>query len=254
MSVGERVKRYAVMVAGIFCISFGVALLTKSDVGTSAISVIPYTLSLLVGSLTYGTWVALFNMLLAVLQIVLLRRDTNFFDIVQQLVLAALFGSVVDLSMFILTHYNPHVYLLRLATLCASVVVLAFGAYLTLISHVGDMAGDGFARAVATVTHKDFGKVRAASDSSMAAVSVVMNLLAFHSLVTVREGTVVSAVCTGLVVGLFYKHCRKFEYALLPGNRSAEEELEVLEALEEPLEVDDDSVAASSETATTREG
>ena len=80
MSKTETVRRLVVMFLGFFCISMGVALLTKSDTGTSAISVIPYTVSLLLPQLSYGTYVGLFNALLVVLQIVLLRRDCVFSD------------------------------------------------------------------------------------------------------------------------------------------------------------------------------
>lgn len=69
MSLGQRIKRYIVMFAGIYGISLGVALLTKSNLGTSAISVIPYTLSVPLTQLSYGTWVALFNAALVVAQI-----------------------------------------------------------------------------------------------------------------------------------------------------------------------------------------
>jgi uncharacterized membrane protein YczE/cytidylate kinase len=223
MSVGERVRRYIVMFAGVFAISFGIALLTKSTLGTSAISVIPYTISILVPQLSYGTWVALFNMLLAASQIILLRKDADLFDIVQQLVLSAIFGSLVDVGMFLLSWYDPQAYVLKFATLICSILVLAFGAYLTLISHVGVMAGDGFTRALTKVTGKEFGNVRVISDSTMALTAVVINLIAFGGLVSVREGTVVSALCTGLVVGFCNKHLTRFEYAILPTNRPQEQ-------------------------------
>jgi cytidylate kinase len=67
------------------------------------------------------------------------------------------------------------------------------------------------------------GAVRMASDSTMAVIAAIMNLVAFHALVTVREGTVVSALGAGLVVGFFNKHLMGFEYALLP-NRPTEEQ------------------------------
>lgn len=122
MSKTETVRRLVVMFLGFFCISMGVALLTKSDTGTSAISVIPYTVSLLLPQLSYGTYVGLFNALLVVLQIVLLRRDCVFSDLCMQVVFCVSLGMFVDLSMFILSAYNPQAYPLRLATMMAGVV------------------------------------------------------------------------------------------------------------------------------------
>lgn len=218
MGWSERVRRYAVMLLGVFAISMGVALITKSATGTSAISVVPYTLSLALPALSYGAYVALFNALLVALQAALLRGRSDWFDLAQQLVLCFFFGSFVDLSMFLLGWFDPQAYPARLATLGLGVVVLAFGAYLTLISHVGVMAGDGFARALSRVTGREFGIMRVASDTTMAAVAVALNLALFRALVSVREGTVVTALFTGLLVGLFSRHLKGFEHALLPTN------------------------------------
>lgn len=106
MSIGQRVKRYIVMFAGIYCISLGVALLTKSSLGTSAISVIPYTLSIPLTQLSYGTWVALFNAALVVAQIFMVR-ERNWFDLIQQFVLCLFFGSFVDVAMLTLSAWTP---------------------------------------------------------------------------------------------------------------------------------------------------
>lgn len=220
MPWGERIRRYLICFLGIFCISFGVALFTKSGTGTSAISVIPYTLSELFHQLSYGTWVCLFNMLLALSQAALLRRDTDWFDICQQLVFALIFGSIVDLSMWILTYLSPAVYWQCLIVMALSIPILALGAYLTLISRVGVMAGDGFARAVSRVTGKEFALVRVISDSTMALTAVVICLAVWGQLVTVREGTVVGALLTGTCVGWYSKHLKRFEYAILPKNKA----------------------------------
>lgn len=220
MPWSERIRRYTVCLFGIFCISFGVALFTKSGTGTSAISVIPYTVSLLLPQLTYGTWVALFNMALALAQPAMLRQNTDWFDIVQQLVFATVFGSIVDLSMWILTYFNPEAYWQCFLTMLVSVPVLALGAYLTLISRVGVMAGDGFARTISQVTGKEFAVVRVISDSTMAGIAIALCLAFWGQLVTVREGTICAALLTGTVVGWYSKHLKHFEYALLPGNRA----------------------------------
>ncbi|VEH02079.1 cytidylate kinase [Slackia heliotrinireducens] len=220
MGWAERIRRYAVLLFGIFAISFGVALITKSAIGNSAISAIPYTMSFLVPQLTYGMHVALFNALLVLLQIILLRRDCQVFDICQQVVFAAVFGSVVDFSMWLLTWYDPQSYPLCACTMLLGVVCLAFGAYLEVIGRVGMMAGDGLARALVKVTGKEFGTMRVAADSTMVLIAVVMNLLYFRSLVTVREGTIVAALLTGLVVTFFSRHLTAFEYAVLPENRN----------------------------------
>lgn len=224
MPWGERVRRYAVCLVGIFCISFGVALFTKSGTGTSAISVIPYTLSLVLPQLSYGTWVALFNMAMALAQPAMLRRDTDWLNIVQQLFFATVFGSIVDFSMWILTYCNPVAYWQSFILMLLSIPTLAMGAYLTLISRVGVMAGDGFTLTISQVTGKEFALIRVISDSTMTAIAVVMCLVFWGSLVTVREGTICAALFTGAVVGWYKRHLKGFEYALLPTNREQDQD------------------------------
>ena len=152
----ETLRRYLVLFAGIFFIALGVSMFTKSGLGTSAISVIPLTLSLEFTQLSYGTWVALFNIFLVGLEWVMLRSAMPKREIVQQLFFALVFGSVVDLTMYLLWFLNPTAYWQRLAVVGASCFVMAFGVYLTLISRVGVMAGDGFARTLAGKIGKSF--------------------------------------------------------------------------------------------------
>lgn len=215
----EALKRLVVMFVGFFCISMGVALLTKSNTGTSAISVIPYTASIMLPQLSYGTYCGLFNALLLLGQILLLRRECQLTDLLMQVIFCVAFGAFVDVSMWILTLWNPEPYWLRLLTMVAGVVMLALGAYITLISRVGVGCGDGFARALSRKTGIGFGTCRVISDTTMMVIAVVLNVVFFHALITVREGTVATAIFAGMFVGFFLKALKPLEYAVLPENR-----------------------------------
>ena len=50
----KRVLRYGVFFAGLLCNAFGVAFITKADLGTTPISSIPYTLSIIFPKFTIG--------------------------------------------------------------------------------------------------------------------------------------------------------------------------------------------------------
>ena len=214
----ETLRRYVVLFAGIFFIALGVSMFTKSGLGTSAISVIPLTLSLKFTQLSYGTWVALFNILLVGLEWLMLRSAMPKREIVQQLFFALIFGSVVDLTMFLLWFLNPDAYWQRLAVVAASCFVMAFGVYLTLICRVGVMAGDGFARTLAGKLGKSFAFTRVCSDTTMVLIAVGLCMFWFGSLLSVREGTVIVALVCGAIVGFYTKHFKRLEYLLLPFN------------------------------------
>ena len=68
-------KRYFFFILGLIINSFGVAFITKSALGTSQISSIPYVLSLKFTMLTFGQTTFLFNMIFIVMQIAILKKD-----------------------------------------------------------------------------------------------------------------------------------------------------------------------------------
>ena len=57
------IKRYFFFILGLIINSFGVAFITKSALGTSQISSIPYVLSLKFTNLSFGQTTFIFNML-----------------------------------------------------------------------------------------------------------------------------------------------------------------------------------------------
>ena len=67
----EYAKRYALFFVGLIVTSFGIAFVTKMQLGTSPISAIPYSLSLIVPSVTMGNWTIIFSTILILLQFVI---------------------------------------------------------------------------------------------------------------------------------------------------------------------------------------
>ena len=55
MSRKELVKRYLVFIFGLVFYSFGVAFVINAELGTSPIASIPYSLSMIITSLSLGT-------------------------------------------------------------------------------------------------------------------------------------------------------------------------------------------------------
>ena len=67
--------RYGWVLLGLAINSFGIALMTKSALGTSQISSIPYVLSLRFEHLSFGMTTFLINMIFVAGEIVLLKKD-----------------------------------------------------------------------------------------------------------------------------------------------------------------------------------
>lgn len=99
-------QRYLVFAVGLAVNSFGIAFITKSALGTSPISSVPYVLSLAFPGITFGMFTFVLNMGFILLQILLLRRR---FPPVQLLQVAVnvVFSACIDVGMFLLSWFDP---------------------------------------------------------------------------------------------------------------------------------------------------
>lgn len=213
-------KRYSLLILGIIFISFGIAIITKADLGTSPISAVPYSLSLIWTFFTLGNWTILFNLFLIVMEILILKGNVNKAEILVQFVLTFLFGYCIDLAMLLLTALAPQLYIMKVLTLLIGCVVLAFGAYLQVIANVAMLPGDAYVRALITLFKKEFGTVRVISDISMTLTAAALCLIFLHNLDGVREGTVIAALIVGNIVRVFCHKLQRLTDFLLPEEKT----------------------------------
>lgn len=55
--------------------------------------------------------------------------------------------------------------------------------------------------------NKSFGNIKIGFDISCVLLSIILSLIFFHfSIVGIREGTIISAICAGIVVKFFQRH------------------------------------------------
>ena len=87
----------------------GVAFSVHANLGTSPISSLPYTLSVLVEPLTIGTATICMHVVLILLQILVLRKNYDPFQLVQ-LPVAIIFGYLTDFFNWLFSGINPTVY------------------------------------------------------------------------------------------------------------------------------------------------
>ncbi|MGI5824616.1 MAG: DUF6198 family protein [Bacillota bacterium] len=220
MSKKEITKRYIILLFGMLFISFGIALITKADLGTSPISAIPYSLSLILSFFTLGNWTIIFNLLLILVEIILLKGKVSKIEILVQFGLTFLFGYCIDLSMFLLKFFNPESYLIQIISLLIGCCILSFGAYLQVIADVAMLPGDAYIRAIVKVSKKEFGTVRVLSDTSMTITAGIICLIFLHELAGVREGTVIASLIVGNIIKIYCRQLTGLTNLLLPENRS----------------------------------
>ena len=193
--------RYVFFVLGVAINSFGVAFITKSALGTSQISSIPYVLSLRFTGLSFGVCTFLFNMLFILGQVVLLKKAFRPIQLLQ-IAVNVLFSAMIDVSMAALWFFQPGSLPVRLGSLVVGCVILAVGISIEVAPDTLVVPGEGIVRAISQVSGKRFGTVKVYFDVTLIVIAVALSLLFFGKLNGIGVGTVVSALTVGKFVNL----------------------------------------------------
>lgn len=207
--VKELVKRYALFIISLFISALGVAITKKGELGVSPISSVANVMSLKFTALSLGNWLIIWNCVLILGQIVILRKRFQWIQLIQ-LPLSFLFGWFTDFGMWIFSFLKPENYFVQLALVLIGTVVLAFGIALSVIANVVMNSGEAFVKAISDTIHKEFGSVKVVFDISCVIIAVVLSLIFFNFHIEgTREGTIIAAVLTGFVVKFWNKLVRK---------------------------------------------
>ena len=203
MSIRETVKRYLFFVFGLFFMAVGVALSTRSNLGTSPISAVPDVLSLGL-PMTIGQFTFFMNLLFIAFQILLLRKQFKWIQLLQ-IVVAVIFGFFTDFTMGLFSWINVTSYPAQLGLFVLSCLVLALGVSMEVTADVVLMAGEGVVSAISMVMKKEFGKLKVGFDATLVICSCIFSFILFHKLNGVREGTVLAALLVGTIVRFINK-------------------------------------------------
>ncbi|MBR6408201.1 MAG: YitT family protein [Clostridia bacterium] len=209
MSKREIAKRYALFIISLFFAALGVALTKRGELGVSPSSSCSNVLSIRFPAISIGTWLIGWNSLLLIGQILILRKKFKPIQLLQ-LPLSILFGYFTDFGVWCVSFIPNDVYTMRLILVVAGTVTLGFGISLAVIANVVMNSAEAFVQAVVDKTGRIFGNIKIVFDISCVALAIVLSLILFDmTVVGVREGTVIAAILTGLVVKFFQKRLQK---------------------------------------------
>lgn len=214
------IRRYAIFFCGLLVLSLGIAMITKASLGTSPITSIPYSLSMIFTSMTLGNYTILYSLLLVAIQAVLLGKSANKFNLAMQVIVSFIFGYFVDFGMFVFADLNPTEYVLKLVCVVIGCCCLAFGVYMQIVADLVIIPGDGLAYTLTMKLRKPYGRVRVTSDATMVIIAAIIGLIGLGTLGGVREGTVISALLVGNIANLYLRKLNWLTDRLIPG-RSA---------------------------------
>lgn len=209
MTKKEITKRSFLFVISLFFAALGVAFTKHGELGVSPISSVANILSYKFEFFSLGTWLIIWNCILIVGQIVVLRKKFQLIQLLQ-VPLSFLFGWFTDLGMWIVSFIPADSYFLRLVMVVAGTVILGFGISLAVIADVIMNSGEAFVKAISDKFHREFGNVKIALDVLYVILAIILSLLFFDfKVVGTREGTIIAALLTGMVVKLFSKRLAK---------------------------------------------
>ena len=215
MSKRETAKRYILFIISLFFSAFGVALTKHGELGVSPISSIPNVFSYKFNSISIGNWLIIWNCLLIVGQVLILRKKFKPIQLLQ-VPLSFLFGYFTDFGMWCAAPIPNENYFVRIILVILGVSVLGFGISLSVIANVVMNSGEAFVKAVADTLEKSFGNVKIILDVTYVLLSIILSLIFFNfRLVGTREGTVIAAILTGMTVKWFTKPLTRPIEALL---------------------------------------
>lgn len=220
MTRKETIKRYILLIISLFFSALGVAVTKRGELGVSPISSVANVMSYKIPSLSLGTWLIIWNCVLIVGQILILRKDFHIIQLLQ-IPVSFLFGYFTDFGTWCASFIPAERYPVRLILVISGVIILGFGVSLSVIANVIMNSGEAFVKAVSDSMNKNFGNVKIAFDVSCVITAVVLSLLFFNfKIVGTREGTVIAAFCTGLAVKFFTKRLKTPLDKLIEGKMS----------------------------------
>lgn len=201
----KQLKQYAVFLIGLFIAALGVAFSTKAGLGTSPVASVPYSVSLVNQSLSFGWWMIIMSLVQILVQVLILRKKCKPFEILVQVVVAFVYGSLTDFCCGLLQGLNPVSYPARFGLMLVGCVILGLGIWIQYKGGVAMLAGEAMNRAISQVTGKRYENIKIFFDVFYIVVSGIISLVFLGKFAGVREGSVIAALLIGNIIKLINK-------------------------------------------------
>ena len=103
-------RRYLVFLTGLAIAALGVAFSTKAGLGTTPVASVPYSVSLLLTCLSFGTWLNVLSIMQITAQVIILRGKCSKLEIGIQTVLAFAYGYLTDMWVYVIRNLSVDTY------------------------------------------------------------------------------------------------------------------------------------------------
>lgn len=187
-------------VFGLFLITLGVGLSIKSNLGSTPVSSIPYTLNVIWG-IEIGVATVIFHTILVITELILLRRAFKPKHFLQVPV-GILFGffTTISVNLVNLLPDTSNIILIVIMVLVSTFLV-ALGLFFYVPTNIVPLSVEGITQAIAIVSNQPFTKVKVFFDVSVVVLSFVLCFI-FTGVIggSVGIGTIFSAIFVGITL------------------------------------------------------
>ncbi|MDP4118177.1 MAG: DUF6198 family protein [Bacillota bacterium] len=204
MTKKEVCKRCFIFTLGVYIMTFAIRMTISANLGTTPLSTLPNILSIRFENISFGTMSCLWNLLLVVMQIVILRKKFKAIQFIQ-VPLSLLFGIMLNLSEWLLMRLNPQTYLSKYTVLIIGCILLALSISLTIQADLVMNSGEAIVMAIVLETGWNFGYVKVALDVIYVLCGLILSIVFWGALNGIGIGTLICAVITGFIVNFFNK-------------------------------------------------
>lgn len=200
----KMMNRVILYLFGLFIITIGINLSIISDLGISPVSAFTYPLSqaihITLGTITFMTYACLM-----LIQWLLLGKRFQLKNLLQ-VPFSLAFGFFVDLTGQMLSFIQLHNYIEQFLCMILGIVICAIGATIYIVMDIVPNAPEGFNLAVSQSFQMPFSKAKILSDLMFIGIGIFISIIFIGHIVAIREGTLISALLTGKLIGVFTKH------------------------------------------------
>ncbi|NLC33917.1 MAG: YitT family protein [Erysipelothrix sp.] len=204
--MSNRLKDYGLYIFSLILMGLGIALITKANLGTSAVSSVAYVLSKIYPSLSFGFFTFIINVLYVFIQVLILRKDFPKYQYVQVLV-GPILGLFIDLSMFVLAFIVEPPFIVSILILCGGCLFIALSIISQIKADVIINPTEAIIKVISEKLNIEFSKVKVSFDSGLVVVALILSLIVFKRIIGLGLGTLVSA----FLVGYFLKFLKRKE-------------------------------------------
>lgn len=205
--------RSLILLTGLMFMALRVALTVRSDLGISPISCPPYVLSLVL-PLTMGG--ADHPGECADCGDAGCVAGARFPPVqLLQVLVVVVFGYMIDRAMWLTEGLEASCYTVQLAFCLSGCLLLGFGVFSLVKARMVPLAGEGLNLAMSQRFGIRFASVKVGTDCALLLTGALCTLAMMSQLAGIREGSLITALTTGMLVRWISRHSRGWDAFLL---------------------------------------